>query len=82
MAPTNRKRPPDMTTIDDQLRALAPLKPGLVAELAGYDAEAHPLRAYRARGSIIPAERLRAVARRLRELADVADSLTAPTTRR
>ena len=65
-------------TLDDQLRALQPLKPGQIAELAGYDPEQHPLRAYRARGDRIPDNRLRVIARRLRELADVADSLVTP----
>lgn len=65
-------------TLDDQIDALFPLKTGLIAELAGYDPEQHPLRAYRARGDRIPDNRLRVIARRLRELADVADSLVTP----
>lgn len=68
-------------TLDDQLRALAPLSSGVVARLAGYSSPEQQLRQYRHRGSKIPPERLRTVAQRLRELADVADSLTSPPTR-
>lgn len=68
-------------TLDDQLRALAPLDAGVVARLAGYS-DPVQLRKARLRGSRLPDAKLRAVAQRLRDLADTADGLTAaaPTT--
>lgn len=65
-------------TLDDQLRALD-LPPTTVARLAGYSSPEQQLRQYRHRGSKIPDERLRIIARRLRELADVAESLVTRT---
>ena len=64
-------------TLDDQLRALD-LPPTTVARLAGYSSPEQQLRQYRHRGSRIPDNRLRVIAQRLRELADVAESLVTP----
>lgn len=61
-------------TIDDQLDALRPLTPGAVAELAGY-AEAGSIRVQRQRSRPLSAERLRALASRLRDLADHAERM-------
>ena len=66
---------PGSLTIDDQIAALAPLSPGQIAELAGYSSGSNQLTAFRGRGSTIPAERLRVVARRLREIAEAAEEI-------
>lgn len=66
-------------TLDDQLRALAPLDSGVIARLAGHS-DPVQLRKARARGARLPDRRLRLVAAELRRLADVADSLTTPPT--
>lgn len=66
-------------TLDDQLSALAPLTSGVIARLAEYANGPGQLREYRHKGTRIPDERLRKVAARLRELAEVADRLTART---
>lgn len=62
-------------TLDDQLRALLPLKPGQIAELAGYSSGSNQLTSMRAVGRRMSDERLRAIARRLREIAETADAL-------
>jgi len=63
-------------TLDDQLRALAPVDAGVIARLAGYS-DPVQLRKVRARGSRLPDARLLAMAERLERLAQVARSLTA-----
>lgn len=65
-------------TLDDQLRALE-LPPTTVARLAGYSSPEQQLRQYRHRGAKIPDARLLLIAQHLRELADVAEGLTAST---
>ena len=65
-------------TLDDQLAALAPLSSGVVASLAEYRNGAGQLRELRWRKRAIPAERLRTVARKLRELAQAAEGLAGP----
>lgn len=70
-------------TLDDQLRALG-LNGPLVAGLAGYSAP-QTIRLMRMRGAVLPGDRLRRIAIRLRQIADVAEGLaeeqlTAPTT--
>ena len=70
-------RLPDMT-LDDQLSALAPLSSGVVASLAEYRNGSGQIRELRWRGRVIPAERLRTVARKLRELAQAAEGLAGP----
>ena len=65
-------------TLDDQLSALAPLDSsggGVIARLAGYATGPTQLRKYRERGSIIPDDRLEAIAQRLEILAGIARSL-------
>lgn len=64
-------------TLDDQLRALAPLDPKQVGVLAGYSSRGDQLSAYRARGSKIPDDRLEELARGLELLAGIARSLKA-----
>jgi hypothetical protein len=63
-----------MTTVDDQLRVLAPLKPGQVSELAGYSSP-DQLRQIRAAGGRLAASRLRNVAEALRLMAERAADL-------
>jgi hypothetical protein len=61
-------------TIDDQLRALEPLTPGSVAQLAGYRNQ-QTIRVQRMRGKALSPERLAKLAENLRLLADAADGL-------
>jgi hypothetical protein len=62
-------------TLDDQLRALAPLGPGVVALLAGYSPKGNPAGTLRSRDQSLSPLRMREVARRLREIADEAERL-------
>ena len=61
-------------TIDDQIKALAPLKVGVLAALACYS---YPqvISHYRSKGRLIPDHRLEVVARNLERLAVVARDL-------
>lgn len=61
-------------TLDDQLRALAPLQPKTIAALLGYSAQ-QALSNLRAKDRAIPAERLGRLALRLREIAQAAEAL-------
>lgn len=63
-------------TLDDQIEALEPLTPGVIAALLEYS-NLGQLRVQRSRGATIPAGRLRRAAERLRVLADTAESLAA-----
>lgn len=56
-------------SLDDQLATLRPLTRAAVAALAGYS-HSDVFSAMRARGSVIPAWRMRVLAERLRALAD------------
>lgn len=55
---------PNMT-LDDQLAAMRPLTPAAIAKWAGYRTS-DVFRPMRARGSTIPAKRLREIATRMR----------------
>lgn len=61
-------------TIDDQLDALRPLTPGVAAKLAGYS-EVGSISVQRSRGKLLPADRLKAMAERLRSLAAVCEGM-------
>lgn len=56
-------------TLDDQLCALAPLKPGQVAILAGYSNRAS-VNVQRQRGRVLTPDKLRAVAKNLHDIAE------------
>lgn len=64
-------------TLDDQLRALAPLTPALVVTLAGggFATPSAEVWQLRRRGRCLSDQRLRMLAGRLRELADKAEGL-------
>lgn len=61
-------------TIDEQIAALEPLTPGVIAAMVGYKA-AGSITTKRARGRGLTAEQLARAATRLRALADEADAL-------
>lgn len=62
-------------TLDEQLRAMDPLTPGLVGKLAGYRTGSNQITTIRARGSTIPDERLERLAAELEALAKRAREL-------
>jgi hypothetical protein len=67
-------------TLDDQLRALAPLDAGVVARLAGYSAGPAQLRLIRLRGSRMPEQRIDALIASLEAVTEVARGLKARAT--
>lgn len=64
-------------TIDDQIKALGPLTPGIIVALAGYKSGSNQLTDFRHKGRRMPPARLRDIAQRLRELASTAEEMAA-----
>jgi hypothetical protein len=65
-------------TVDEQIDALKPLGAGTIAALAGYSAGSGQFSSYRQRGNPISRKRLRKLAIKLQELADLAKEMAGP----